>query len=253
MEPTAYAVLALHGDPNSAQAVERAYELVHSWQTEDGGWKPAAHINTATWVTALGVTICVVEEKYGRAFEQGVRWLLKSTGAENSLLSRIISLIPGKGIGRDISNRGWPWRADTTAWVEPTAHSLVALKKASSHFHDRDLQARVKEGEQLLLTVRGADGGWNYGSARALGVNLPSYPETTALAWLALQKRMPAGSELPAGRTQSRLADAWLGIVRRVSGAEALEGSPLEPPADLMIAALEALAAPGGNAAIFRT
>ena len=42
-------------------------------------------------------------------------------------------------------------------------------------------------GEAQLMDVRSRDGGWNYGSPAALGVDLPSYPETTALALVALQ------------------------------------------------------------------
>ena len=42
-------------------------------------------------------------------------------------------------------------------------------------------------GEAQLMDVRSRDGGWNYGSPAALGVDLPSYPETTALALVGLQ------------------------------------------------------------------
>src|SRR5207249_819591 len=36
LEPTAYALMALHGDASSAQHFERGWKLVRSWQLPDG-------------------------------------------------------------------------------------------------------------------------------------------------------------------------------------------------------------------------
>jgi hypothetical protein len=251
MEPTAYAMLALEGHPDAGPAIEKARGLVMSWQSTDGGWQPAAHVKGATWVTALGVTLCTVQGDYGRSFQNGVQWLLRSSGVESTWLNRLKQRLLG-GVERDTSNRGWPWRAETSAWVEPTAHTLIALKRAASRFHDHELQVRIREGEDLLLSVRSRDGGWNYGSASALGIALPSYPETTALAVLGLQQRAPADWPAPEGPTTSRLADAWLAIATNVLGRPAPHLPPADPPADLMIAALEALADPRGGGSVFR-
>ena len=54
-------------------------------------------------------------------------------------------------------------------------------------FEPANCASRVQMGEAQLMDVRSRDGGWNYGSPAALGVDLPSYPETTALALVALQ------------------------------------------------------------------
>ena len=48
------------------------------------------------------------------------------------------------------------------------------------------------------------------------------------------------------------LADAWLAISLAAIGRPIEKPLPLEAPPDLMIAALEAIAAPGGNAGIFQ-
>lgn len=252
LEPTAYAMIALAGDAEAAPALDRAWHLVRGWQGADGGWRPAAHVSQPSWVTAFGVLLSTLREEHGRVFQSGVRWLLRTNGSENAWLNRAVYLLTRQGIGRDTSNRGWPWCPHTTAWVEPTALSLIALKRAAGHYQGKELQDRVREGEELLLTVRGRDGGWNYGSAAALGVDLPSYPETTALALLGLQQRAPGGFTL--GHTgHSRLADAWLAIAGIAIGTPREVRLPEDPPADLMIAALEAIAAPGGNSAIFKT
>ncbi len=246
LEPTFYAMLALDGEP----AGERAWNLVKSWQNADGGWRPSAQVTNSSWVTALGVSLCTIQGDYGRSFEQGVRWILSTTGAESSFLSRTIHSLFRRGKDRDTSNRGWPFFQNTNAWVEPTALSLVALRRASARFHDRELGERLREGENLLLTVRCSDGGWNYGSAFALDVNLPSYPETTALALLGLGKRAPDGYRpAPKTQSQSRMANAWL----RIAVGETTDfDPPAQAPPDLMIAALEAIAASGGGRQFFQ-
>jgi len=101
------------------------------------------------------------------------------------------------------------------------------------------------------MDVRSQDGGWNYGSPAALGVDLPSYPETTALALLALQGRNDLGKAFDLarrqmGETPSPMARAWLTIAMRLHGVkpEELMG---DPQSDLMITGVEALAAPEGN------
>lgn len=245
LEPTFYAMLALDGEP----AGERAWNLVKSWQNADGGWRPAAQVTGSSWVTALGVSLCTIQGDYGRSFEQGVRWILNTTGAESSFLSRTIHRLFRRGIDRDTSNRGWPFFQNTNAWVEPTALSLVALRRASARFHDRDLDTRLKEGEDLLLTVRCRDGGWNYGSAFALEVDLPSYPETTALALLGLGKRAPDGYRPPKAQDPSRLANAWLRIAM---GDSTVFNPPAQAPPDLMIAALETIAASSAGRRFFQ-
>jgi len=120
-----------------------------------------------------------------------------------------------------------------------------------------ELRERVRMGEGELINVRSRDGGWNYGSPAALGVDLPSYPETTALALVGLQGQSGLGSAFDVAarqlqETPSPLARAWLTIALRLDGA-----TPPEPAGDLtgdlMITAVEALAAADGNYALMRT
>lgn len=241
LEPTFYAMLALRGDP----AADRAWNLVKSWQNPDGGWRPSAQVSSSTWVTALGVTLCTEHQDYGPSFDNGLRWLLGTTGFESYWFSRLVHRVLGRGVDRDTSNRGWPFFRDTTAWVEPTALSLIALRRAAARVQNRELRSRVEEGENLLMLLRCRDGGWNYGNSAALGVDLPSYPETTALAVLGLGRRAPAGYTWGQSQTGSRMADAWLRIA---FGDRWSFNPPSDPPPDLMIAALEAIAASGEGA-----
>jgi hypothetical protein len=119
-------------------------------------------------------------------------------------------------------------------------------------------------GEAQLLDVRGNDGGWNYGSREALEVDLPSYPETTALALVGLQGH--AGLQGHPGMTgpievavrmlrgsPSPLARAWLTIALRLHGVEVPATLEEAQSPDVLITALEALGSPEGNFALLKT
>jgi hypothetical protein len=248
LEPTAYAALALHGEASAT----RAWTLLTSWQWPDGGWRPAADVQVASWATSLCVTLATVRGQYGEPFRKGVKWLLNSAGVESSFTNRAAARAKLINAERDLSLKAWPWKPSTSSWVEPTAHALVALKKASPRVPDSGLRERVELGEAQLLDVRCRDGGWNYGSRAVLGLDLPSYPETTALALVGLQGHSDLGKSIElAGRmvreTPSPLARVWLTIALRAHGAEAPALPDRAPAPDLMLTALEALSSSGGN------
>jgi hypothetical protein len=260
LEPTLFASLALHGEPEA----DRAWELVSSWQQKDGGWRPSAEVGFPHASTALAVTVAASRGEFGTPFQNGVQWLLGAVGVESRMYKRVIMRV-GSLFGmledqRDFSLQGWPWKLETSSWVEPTSHALVALKKAAPRIPDKELRERVRSGEEMLLNVRCVDGGWNYGNRTARGDELVSYPETTGIALVGLQGRSELGATLDlAGKmlreTASPMARAWLTIAMRVNGIfveapspdRADKGSP-----DILITALEALGAPEGNHALLK-
>ncbi|HLJ47402.1 MAG TPA: prenyltransferase/squalene oxidase repeat-containing protein [Bryobacteraceae bacterium] len=260
LEPTAYAMLALDGDPAAREAADRAWKLVQSWQLPDGSWRAGATVEDGTWVTALAVTLCSVRRDYGTQFEKGASYLLGTCGAENRPLVRFLRAL---GLGDkevDTSHPGWPWRDGNSSWLEPTAHALVALKKSAAQVRSPVLKTRVGEAEQMVLVRRCRDGGWNYGVRSALHVDLPSYPETTALGLLALQgTTAPIEESIALGRhlwlrPKSPLAHAWLTIALRTWGdALPAPDEAEEPPKDIMLTALQALAHPNGNFRLLKT
>jgi hypothetical protein len=81
---------------------------------------------------------------------------------------------------------GWPWTEGAHGWTEPTAWGLLALRMLRPSATDRitDALAFFREREC-------AGGGWNYGSSTTLGVDLPPYVQTTAIALLGLGDREP--------------------------------------------------------------
>jgi hypothetical protein len=243
LEPTAWAALALHGEPEA----DRAWTLLQSWQRADGSWRPSADVQASNWGSALCITLACVRREYDDSFQRGVAWLLGTSGVESVFWKRALVKTGLFASDRNPNYKGWPWKPNASSWVEPTAHSLVALRKAAGHVASPELAERVRSGEAELLDVRCADGGWNYGSHSALGVDLPSYPETTALALVGLQEngdsRLAKSLETAkrmAAETTSPLALAWLKIALQLHGEAGPELSG-PPSPDVMITAIEAV------------
>jgi hypothetical protein len=254
LEPTAYAALALMGEAAS----DRAWKLLSSWQLPDGSWKPSDKVAISSWGTSLCVTIAIARNEWGEPARKGVEWLVGSSGVESNLINVIaakIGLLKGE---RNLSLKAWPWKPGTSGWVEPTAHALVALKKAAVKLPSAELSERVRVGEMQLADVRSHDGGWNYGSPAALGVDLPSYPETTALALLGLQEQKGLESAFDLGwrmmrDTPSPLARAWLVTAMRLHGMTPPDATNNGLSGDIMLTAVQALSAAEGNWKLMRT
>jgi hypothetical protein len=258
LEPTTYAMLALHGtgwDPG----LDRAWKLVRSWQLADGSFRPGGEVNDGTWVTAHAVTLASVRGVNDSSVRAAVDWLLKVVGAEHNVYTRVGSFLHLIKARLDVSHEGWPWREGNATWIEPTAHTLVALKKVASQYRTSEVEHRIQDGEELILSRRCSDGGWNYGTPNMLYVDLPSFPETTALALVGLDGVAdPAvGQALNLAQqfraeTKSSLAKAWLQIALRCHGKDV---APPQESAftsrDVMLASLEALGHPEGNYKLF--
>jgi hypothetical protein len=244
LEPTFYAAVALEGEP----AADRAWALLKSWQNADGGWRPSADVQVPSWGTSLCVALAQSRGEFGEPFQKGVSWLLGSKGVEGPWWQKMLFHTGLFGTpDRNPDLKGWPWKAATASWVEPTSHAIVALKQAAAKVSSSKLQERVRIGEAQLLDVRCKDGGWNYGSHAALQVDLVAYPETTALGLIGLQGHPDMGKSVDlaarmAGETTSPLARAWLTIALKLHGAEV--PAPVETAAspETMIAALSIIA-----------
>jgi hypothetical protein len=254
-EPTTYAMLALDGQPDSETALERAWKLLRSWQLKDGSFRPSGQVQEGTWVTAHAVTLATVRGVDDPSVHASIDWLLRVVGAEHDLSMRAASFFHMIQTKLDVSHEGWPWRDGNASWIEPTVHTLVALKKIENRYRTAEVERRVREGEKLVLSRRCADGGWNCGNPNVFNYDLPSYPETTGLALLGLCGRNEqelAGALDVAQRfridTKSSLAKAWLQIALRCHGRQV--DAPAESQwasSDVMLAAVQSLGHPAGN------
>lgn len=163
-------------------------------------------------------------------------------------MARIAKFISPGHTDREPKFQGWPWKPGNTSWIEPTAHSITALRLATKTLGGSAEAAslRIDSAQRMILNQRCQDGGWNYGAKIALGHSLASFPETTALALVGLAGRPAqdavAYAEKLATQPQSPLALAWLRIALGLHGREVPEMSvPSRQPDDILITAIEAL------------
>ncbi len=215
LEPTAYALLALAGERGGA--VDRGWKLLRSWQRQDGAFRPCAAVDEPHWSTSLVLTLSCVTGAFDEMFQRGLSWLLSSAGAEGRPFFRIAHWLRPSIVEFDPGLSGWPWEVGASSFVEPTAHALLALRCAARTVDRPDLAGRIAMSERMLLDRRCRDGGWNFGNRRVLGADLPSYPETTALALMALNGHAAVqwgaaldGVDRAWQKTRSPLARAWL-------------------------------------------
>lgn len=184
-EPTAYAILALLAE-GETRAAERGIRWMQLAQRADGGWPPQRGVDQSTWVSALAALL-PAGRLGARAHEGAIQWLLRSSGEETTFAYRLRQWLLGNSSAPDQQFAGWPWAPGSAAWVGPTALAILALEKEGALRPSPLIRERIESGRRFLLSRTCSDGGWNHGSARALGCELPAYPETTGMALLAMR------------------------------------------------------------------
>ncbi len=189
-EPTAYALLALDGQPDAGPAAGRARRFLAGNQRGDGGFAPRPSVEESTWVTALAVLAGTGPEDAAR---RAVDWLLAQSGEESSFIYRLRKWMNNdRPQAMEEGLPGWSWYPGTAAWVVPTSLTVLALHKIEHRYPEPRIRQRIDQGRHFLLGHVCGDGGWNHGSTGALGFQAVSYPETTGIALLALHGADPA-------------------------------------------------------------
>ena len=213
-EVTCLALLALHaaGDPGLGASVSRALHSLTALQRPGGSWPLSGDLPEGSWTTALATFSLALFEPHLHRAVRGAEWLLRQEGRTPGWVARLLARVQRGNLVVELNPdlKGWPWVDGTFSWVEPTAYALLALKKLRGHLAGPPIEARIREGELMLYNRMCEGGGWNYGNSRVFGARLPPYPDTTALALLALQDYQAAEA--------NRLS--LLALQRMVAGVE---------------------------------
>jgi hypothetical protein len=246
MEPTAWAAIALHKE--SPELALKAWKLMRSWQNEDGSCRPCAAVPVPNWTAALAL-IHASLQKDDTAVRRGVSYLLETAGEDSTWLARVAKLLSPSHTDRNPKFKGWPWRPGNAAWVEPTAHSITALRLAGRIVGEDKVRARIESAQSMILHQRCQDGGWNYGATFALGHHLASFPETTGLALIGLAGGQAAqraeGALAHAGNLLqtklSPLSQAWLRLALSMHGKQVPEPASGPVSNDILLTAIESV------------
>ncbi len=197
------AVLLSARVPSMAANAEGALAWLATQQEADGSWTYRRGPVIATWPTHVALLGLTLAEAWQRRTTNGpslkaVEWVVHEHSALPTSWQRLMAWAVQRVAGQsqpeaeplvvlNSSLDGFGWARETFPWVEPTAIAMLAMAmQPSTHLESRALRARVRIGAQLLLDRQAPDGGWNYGNTRVLGVDLPSYPDTTGWALLGL-------------------------------------------------------------------
>jgi len=215
-EATAVAVMALRAwhEKATPPSVDRGIAWLLTLQKSDGSWPIRGDVEDSSWATALAVLCLAPFDEHRRRAHEGARWLLGQRGRRlgwfASLLYRFAPERMPVQLNPDLS--AWSWSQGAFSWVEPTAYTLMALKRLKPS-DAGSASERINEAERLIYDRMCEGGGWNYGNSKAFGVQLRPYPETTALALIALQdRRADAANQLSLKRLIAMMNDVPSGL-----------------------------------------
>lgn len=193
-EATSLAALACWAGGLNGRELLSAADWLRHVQGMDGSLAVTERFEGPGWATPLAVLVWTLTGKHEGARRRAISWLLRQKGT-------VIAARADRAIGHDPSITGWPWVSDTHSWLEPTAMTVIALRRAGLGDH-----SRVREGLRLIRDRAIATGGWNYGNSSAFGRDLRPQPGPTGLALLALAGT--CGSDAAVDQALAYLEDA---------------------------------------------
>lgn len=247
-EATAVAFLALIATSGPEESRAAALDWLASRQRPEGWWPAGDDLPEPHAATALAALALYHGAGESAGPQRAAAWLLDTRGRTPPGYVRLIRRLLGREsvFGHDEWLIGWPWVAENSSWVEPTAYALMALKQLGVGQAGSRWRRRVGEGEALLLDRVCRDGGWNYGNPAVFEQELPAMPDTTAWALLALRDRSedpkvragldrlreltdPPVSALSAALAKLCFQAFGLPHLREVGVLSLLDGAPLSP------------------------
>ena len=201
-ESTALATLALWANAASGEAgpLDAGRAWLETRQLASGAWPLGDDLAEPSWSTSLATLALSHFAPESERIASAARWLLGQKGRGTPWWGKIYFwFFPDRrAVELDPDLIGWPWMPDTFSWVEPTSYAVMALTRLGGAVDRGRVDGRLEEADRLLLDRACEGGGWNYGNTRVLGEELWPYPDTTALALLALAHR-PEAAEVAEG------------------------------------------------------
>jgi len=188
-ESTAWAALGLQSTDDGNRAAAVAWLLER--QLPSGAWPHSDQVTEPSWMTSSALLALGDVPSATEAVRRGATWLLRQRGRASPFLTRLFYRFwPERvQVRLDIELRAWPWTGQAFSWCEPTSMAMLCLDRLDRRLIPGTVEFRLREGERLLIDRVCAGGGWNYGNSWVLGEELWPYPDTTALALLALRRR----------------------------------------------------------------
>ncbi|MGH9357016.1 MAG: hypothetical protein ACRD10_12865 [Terriglobia bacterium] len=194
VEPTSWALKALSavaGQTKPAQSAARGLCWLSGSQLADGSWPQFPGQTQGCWTASLAcgaysAFLARSPESCEIPLARGLEWLCNSTPGENSWRSRVRFRLRPTSSPRTPGVYGWSWTKNTSSWVEPTAHALLALRAAPSAFLPKRAKGRIARAERFLFTRRCREEGWDVGNPPCDGIGRTPQPECTAWALMAL-------------------------------------------------------------------
>ena len=178
-DASCWAILALEAAGTRSDVVGRARQALAKAQCSDGRICISPQHVDACWPTPLAILAWHGSPEYEGPRNKAVQFLLQ--------FEQVRTVSSGQTpLGHNGTIRGWPWIAETHAWVEPTAYALMALRVCRYTSH-----SRTRDAVRLLLDRQLPGGGWNYGNTTVFGQELRPMPETTGPALEALAGMTP--------------------------------------------------------------
>lgn len=186
-EHTALVCMAMTAAGLTAEG-DTAAEWLAGAQRPDGAWPVAAGVPEPGWATSLAVLALAGRADGRSGVQMGLDWLVGERGIGVPLRVRIAEFFrEPKTTALDPTLRGWPWLTGTFSWIEPTAYAMIALTRGWQGRPPAAARSRIDEGRLMILDRECPGGGWNFGNKEVLGVEMEPYPDSTAIALLALR------------------------------------------------------------------
>jgi len=186
VEPSAAALLALHGVAEAQGTALQALDWLRATQHADGGWGFCDHDEESNWHTAWAVIALQRAAPGDAAIQPGLTWLAHlgdPSGAGDDFSPAASGLA-----ANDPAALAWSWLPAEATWVEPTALACLALQGERA---DPDVAARLEAAAGYFAQRRCQGGGWNVGNPVMFHTPLPARACQTAWVLLALSRIRP--------------------------------------------------------------